>query len=59
MTTQGKASETPRRRTGGPVRRGGPGGHMGQMMKGDKARDLRAQWENCSITWAPIKLASW
>ena len=41
MTKQGKESAAPQRKSGGPVRRGGPGGHMGAMMKGDKARDFK------------------
>jgi len=41
MTTTGKASATPRKKSSGPMRRGGPGSHMGAMMKGDKARDFK------------------
>jgi ATP-binding cassette subfamily B protein len=41
MTTTGKKSATPPKKSSGPMRRGGPGGHMGAMMKGDKARDFK------------------
>ncbi|MCJ7715248.1 MAG: ABC transporter ATP-binding protein/permease [Anaerolineales bacterium] len=41
MTMHERASATPRRESGGPMRRGGPGGHMGAMMKGEKARDFK------------------
>ncbi len=41
MTTTGKVSGTPRKESSGPMRRRGPGSHMGAMMKGDKARDFK------------------
>jgi len=36
MTMHGRESATPRKESSGPMRRGGPGSHMGAMMKGDK-----------------------
>ena len=41
MTMHGRESATPRKESSGPMRRGGPGSHMGAMMKGDKARDFK------------------